>query len=266
MSDSIDKRFCFDVIPQEKPQNSYTFQALSEEDRKLWLDAMDGKEPPPQYQSSSNHHGSGSQLSGSLLSNSKGLSKGSSGTNSGPGITGGSSTEEQYPIDDFTFLFIRKCIQVIEANGLEDQGLYRVGGVTSRVNKLLEAAHKARKKRERHRSRSRSRSPSGSGSPTFEFENSEYWEVRTVSSALKTYLRGLNEPVMTFRLHQAFIAAASKLDVYRKSRYISLMPFYFSEIEQENRQKRCDDIHALVHKLPKENFELLHMIIRHLAK
>lgn len=23
----------------------YTFQALSEEDRKLWLDAMDGKEP-----------------------------------------------------------------------------------------------------------------------------------------------------------------------------------------------------------------------------
>lgn len=23
----------------------YTFQALSEEDRKLWMDAMDGKEP-----------------------------------------------------------------------------------------------------------------------------------------------------------------------------------------------------------------------------
>ena len=27
----------------------YTFQALSEEDRKLWLDAMDGKEPVSDY-------------------------------------------------------------------------------------------------------------------------------------------------------------------------------------------------------------------------
>lgn len=42
--DSIDKRFCFDVIAEDKPA-PYTFQALSDEDRKLWLDAMDGKEP-----------------------------------------------------------------------------------------------------------------------------------------------------------------------------------------------------------------------------
>ena len=28
-----------------RPGSVYTFQALSEEDRDLWLDAMDGKEP-----------------------------------------------------------------------------------------------------------------------------------------------------------------------------------------------------------------------------
>lgn len=28
-----------------RPNITYTFQALSEEDRKLWMDAMDGKEP-----------------------------------------------------------------------------------------------------------------------------------------------------------------------------------------------------------------------------
>jgi len=28
-----------------RPNVTYTFQALSEEDRKLWMDAMDGKEP-----------------------------------------------------------------------------------------------------------------------------------------------------------------------------------------------------------------------------
>ena len=45
MSDSIDKRFCFDLTAQDRPGVQYTLQALSEEDRKLWMDAMDGKEP-----------------------------------------------------------------------------------------------------------------------------------------------------------------------------------------------------------------------------
>lgn len=45
MSDSIDKRFCFDITADNKPGVIHTFQALSEEDRRLWLDAMDGKEP-----------------------------------------------------------------------------------------------------------------------------------------------------------------------------------------------------------------------------
>lgn len=29
----------------QRPGVIYTFQALSEEDRKLWMDVMDGKEP-----------------------------------------------------------------------------------------------------------------------------------------------------------------------------------------------------------------------------
>jgi hypothetical protein len=45
MSESIEKRFCFDVTAKDRPINIYTLQALSEEDRRLWLDAMDGKEP-----------------------------------------------------------------------------------------------------------------------------------------------------------------------------------------------------------------------------
>ncbi|VDM70343.1 unnamed protein product [Strongylus vulgaris] len=42
-SDSIDKRFCFDLIADERP-DVMTFQALSEEDRRQWIDAMDGKQ------------------------------------------------------------------------------------------------------------------------------------------------------------------------------------------------------------------------------
>lgn len=45
MSDSIDKRFCFDLTAENRPGIVFTLQALSEEDRRLWLDAMDGREP-----------------------------------------------------------------------------------------------------------------------------------------------------------------------------------------------------------------------------
>lgn len=45
MSDSIEKRFCFDIQLDSKPGVVFTFQALSEQDRKAWMDIMDGKEP-----------------------------------------------------------------------------------------------------------------------------------------------------------------------------------------------------------------------------
>lgn len=41
----FEKRFCFDLTFEQKPGITFTFQALSEEDRKVWLNAMDGKEP-----------------------------------------------------------------------------------------------------------------------------------------------------------------------------------------------------------------------------
>lgn len=45
-SDSIDKRFCFDVTVDDRGNEStMTFQAFSEEERKSWIDAMDGREP-----------------------------------------------------------------------------------------------------------------------------------------------------------------------------------------------------------------------------
>lgn len=45
MSESIEKRFCFDIQVEGRPNIIYTFQALSEDDRKAWMDIMDGREP-----------------------------------------------------------------------------------------------------------------------------------------------------------------------------------------------------------------------------
>lgn len=100
--DSIDKRFCLDVIAEDKPA-PYTFQALSDDDRKLWLDAMDGKEPTVN--------------------------------------TGGKNCKlEEFSLDEAGFAFVRWCFHFIESRGLADQGLYRLVGVNSKVAKLTKAA------------------------------------------------------------------------------------------------------------------------------
>ena len=44
-TDSIEKRWCFDVTAQEKSQHPLTFQAMGKKDRDEWLAALEGKEP-----------------------------------------------------------------------------------------------------------------------------------------------------------------------------------------------------------------------------
>ncbi|CAG2165864.1 unnamed protein product [Oppiella nova] len=198
MSDSIDKRFCFDIIPVEKPNCLYTFQALSEEDRKLWLDAMDGKEPI--------------QLNPTLAG--KPLPQ----------------QQEDCHLDDLGFTFVQKCIHVIEKRGLEDQGLYRVVGVASKVNRLIQLCLDRRK--------------ISDNNEIYDFDSTDEWETKTITSALKTYFRNLPEPLMTFRLHIAFIAAA----------------------KHENKVQRIEAIHCLVHKLPALNLEMLELLVKHLCK
>ncbi len=40
-------------------------------------------------------------------------------------------------LDDSGIDFVKKCIQVIERRGLDEQGLYRVVGMQSKVNSLV---------------------------------------------------------------------------------------------------------------------------------
>ncbi|KAF8784418.1 Rho GTPase-activating protein 26 like protein [Argiope bruennichi] len=186
-NDSIDKRFCFDVIPEDK-SILFTFQALSDEDRRLWLDAMDGKE---------------------LIHNSAGKNM----------------KQDGFSLDDAGFAFVQWCINFIESKGLLDQGLYRLVGVNSKVAKLTQVALENK------------------GSNLASLDEDEY-ELKTVTSALKNFFRNLPEPLLTFRLHGAFIAAA----------------------KQENKALRINNIHALVHSLPKPNFRMLEILISHLCK
>uniref|UniRef100_A0A1E1X5U5 Putative oligophrenin-1 n=1 Tax=Amblyomma aureolatum TaxID=187763 RepID=A0A1E1X5U5_9ACAR len=188
MNDSIDKRFCFDLTALDRPGLTYTFQALSEDDCKQWLNAMDGREP----------------------------------TTAPPGRA---TRQEGCLLDETGFAFVRSCIEAIEARGLEDQGLYRIVGVSSKVAKLTQVAFDPKR------------------TESLDFM-SEEWEVKTITSALKNYFRNLPEPLMTFRLHTAFISAA----------------------KQENKVKRTTAIEELISQLPTDNQRMAALLIRHLQK
>uniref|UniRef100_A0AAY4BNP1 Oligophrenin 1 n=1 Tax=Denticeps clupeoides TaxID=299321 RepID=A0AAY4BNP1_9TELE len=68
------------------------------------------------------------------------------------------------------------------------------------------------------------------------------WDSKTITSALKFYLRSLSEPLMTYSLHRDLILAA----------------------KSENLDFRLGTIHLLVYKLPERNREMLEVLVRHL--
>lgn len=180
---------------EQKPSIVFTFQALSEKDRKAWLDAMDGKEPV--Y------------------------------------LTPGKSSavqEEEYMINDVGFAFVKKCVECLEQRGLEEEGLYRVSGVGTKINKLLQMGLDA-KKTEQERL-----------AFFADDQHVDVLESKTIASALKQYLRKLKEPLMTYRYFTGFLAAA----------------------KQEQHLQRISDVHALIHRLPKNHLEMLDIVIRHL--
>uniref|UniRef100_A0A8C3JZE2 Rho GTPase-activating protein 26 n=1 Tax=Calidris pygmaea TaxID=425635 RepID=A0A8C3JZE2_9CHAR len=180
-TDSIEKRFCFDVEAVDRP-GVITMQALSEEDRKLWMEAMDGREPV--------------------------------------------SRNITAQLDNIGFSIIKKCIHAVETRGINEQGLYRIVGVNSRVQKLLTILMDPKTATET------------------ETEICAEWEIKTITSALKTYLRMLPGPLMMYQFQRSFIKAA----------------------KLENQESRVSEIHSLIHRLPEKNRQMLHLLMNHLAK
>ncbi|XP_046970846.1 rho GTPase-activating protein Graf-like isoform X2 [Vanessa cardui] len=188
-----ERRFCLDALPAERERAPLTLQAPGPRQRAAWLAALDAQ---PAHVSSAPALG-------------------------GAGVGGDG---EAWALDDAGFAFVRRVIGVLEARGLEEQGLYRVAGVASKVSRLVALA------RER-------RLPAALADPL-------EWESKTLTSALKAYLRALPEPLLTRKLHRAFLAAA----------------------KCERRSERVSALHALVHALPQPNYEMLRLVLAHLTK
>uniref|UniRef100_A0A8C1U6H8 Rho GTPase activating protein 42b n=1 Tax=Cyprinus carpio TaxID=7962 RepID=A0A8C1U6H8_CYPCA len=72
--------------------------------------------------------------------------------------------------------------------------------------------------------------------------DSDTWDNKTITSGLKNYLRCLSEPLMTYKLHSDFLLA----------------------VKSDDQNYRVCAVHALVHKLPDKNKEMLEILIKHL--
>ncbi|XP_007562081.1 rho GTPase-activating protein 26 [Poecilia formosa] len=186
-TESIEKRFCFDVEAMDR-QGIITMQALSEEDRRLWMEAMDGREPV--YN-----------------------------------LNKDNQTEGMAQLDVTGFNVMKKFIYAVETRGIDEQGLYRIVGVSSKVQKLLSLTMDPKT------------------CADVELDNPE-WEIKTITSAIKHYLRMLPAPLMTYQYQRSFIKAA----------------------KMDNPEARVTEIHALVHRLPEKNRQMLELLMKHLSK
>ncbi|XP_042165011.1 rho GTPase-activating protein 26 isoform X2 [Oncorhynchus tshawytscha] len=208
-TDSIEKRFCFDVEGVDRTvltaegepvsvcvcvcvcvccrSGVITMQALSEEDRRLWMEAMDGREPV--YN-----------------------------------LNRDSQSEGMVQLDVVGFNVVKKFIYAVETRGIDEQGLYRIVGVNSRVQKLLGLAMDPKT------------------CADVELDSTE-WEIKTITSAIKFYLRMLPAPLMTYQYQRSFIKAAKR----------------------DNQEARITEIHSIVHWLPEKNRQMLDLLTKHLA-
>ncbi|XP_068135348.1 rho GTPase-activating protein 10 isoform X2 [Hyperolius riggenbachi] len=189
-TDTIDRRFCFDVEAVERPGLLITMQAMSEEDQQHWIEVLGGKESR-------------------FLSLSRATTRSEGGAQ----------------LDQHGFTVVKNCINAIETRGINDQGLYRVVGVSSKVQRLLSVLMDVK------------------AGCDVDLSESGEWEVKTITSALKLYLRSLPEPLMTYELHEEFINPA----------------------KSGSPESRVNAIHFLIYKLPEKNREMLDLLIKHLA-
>ncbi|KAL7983281.1 hypothetical protein Chor_000157 [Crotalus horridus] len=216
-TDSIDKRFCFDIEVAER-HGIITLQAFSESNRKLWLEAMDGKEPVARSDGVTCEYGGGGMCPTNALR---------------------------------PYGFVNAI--TMHHNSITILGLYRIGGVNSKVQKLMNTVFWLQVMTLLVVV---SKVPLGNAfiqllslliapkSPPDMDIDLEIWDNKTITSGLKNYLRCLAEPLMTFKLHKDFIIA----------------------VKSDDQNYRVEAVHALVHKLPEKNREMLDILIKHLVK
>ncbi|VDK79592.1 unnamed protein product, partial [Cylicostephanus goldi] len=123
-------------------------------------------------------------------------------------------------------LVVQICVSVVEANGLDTIGIYRIPGNTAAVNALKEMfAHSL-------------------DTMTLDLSDPRWRDVNVVSSLLKMFLRKLPEPLLTDKLY----------------------PFFIDANRIASHHNRLHKLRNLLRKLPRHHYATLKYIIYHLSE
>ncbi|KAJ1345783.1 hypothetical protein KIN20_000393 [Parelaphostrongylus tenuis] len=130
--------------------------------------------------------------------------------------------------EDFVPLLVRICVSVVEANGLDTVGIYRIPGNTAAVNALKETL---------------SHCLDTMTLDKLDLSDPRWRDVNVVSSFLKMFLRKLPEPLLTDKLY----------------------PFFIDANRISNHHNRLHKIRNLLRKLPRHHYATLRYLIDHLS-
>ncbi|EGW30753.1 uncharacterized protein SPAPADRAFT_62606 [Spathaspora passalidarum NRRL Y-27907] len=121
---------------------------------------------------------------------------------------------------------ITKCISVVELRGLESEGIYRISGGNSTIVAIETAfANLAPGVTEDKK-----------------LEELMSGDINAVTSALKRYLRKLNDPIIPFGLYDEFIRVSTS----------------------NPRERRAQELKKVIYKLPRANRHTLWLLCNHL--
>ncbi|PWN48569.1 RhoGAP-domain-containing protein [Violaceomyces palustris] len=150
----------------------------------------------------------------------------------GPSMFGKDLTQQAVLESRDVPVIVEKCIQAVEAFGMDYEGIYRKSGGSSQLKVITQLFER--------------------GMP-FDLEDSDRFnDVSAITSVLKNYFRELPTPLLTYDLHEEFIKAAEmkgdpKLKAGRMGELIGQLPKEHYQtlkclIQHLNRvQQRCEE-------------------------
>jgi len=126
--------------------------------------------------------------------------------------------ERQVPV------IVEKCIEAVEARALEYEGIYRKSGGSSQTKSITQMFERG-------------------DYTSFDLcDADKFNDICSITSVLKTYFRSLPVPLLTFDLHDQFMAAVTIRDPSFKNKSLT----------------------DLVNRLPDEHYFTLRMLMLHL--
>ncbi|XP_053374741.1 rho GTPase-activating protein 15-like isoform X2 [Mercenaria mercenaria] len=119
-------------------------------------------------------------------------------------------------------MFVVKSIDAIEKRGLEHEGIYRIGGNISQIQKLRCMVDQGEQ---------------------YDLDD-PMWDVNVLAGTLKLFFRELKDPLFTYALFDKFL----------------------KHFLNEKASERLKGIKATIDELPKQNYETIKVLFKHLSK